>query len=194
MRCVTSRPMAEHDPLQIFIPRLNASGVSYMITGSVATITYGEIRHTNDVDIVIALTPGNAKKLLAEFPEEEFYRPPLEVAIEESARADRGYFNLPHHETGFRADCYIRSRDPLELWGFANRRCVELDGMPVWFSPPELVIIRKLEHFREGGSAITKHLNDIRSVLVCTDVDRVFIEEHVARMGLQEPWLACQPS
>jgi len=83
---------------------------------------------------------------------------------------------------------------PLELWGFANRRCVELDGMPVWFSPPELVIIRKLEHFREGGSAITKHLNDIRSVLVCTDVDRVFIEEHVARMGLQEPWLACLPS
>jgi hypothetical protein len=185
--------MAELDPVQIFVERLNASGVRYMITGSVATITYGEVRHTNDVDIVLALAPGNVKKLVAKFPIEEFYCPPLEVLIEEASRAERGHFNLLHHETGFRADCYIRSRDPLELWGFANRRCVELDGMPVWFAPPELVIIRKLEFFREGGSAITKHLNDIRSVLVCTDVDRAFIEEHVTRMGLQEPWLVCQP-
>lgn len=184
--------MAELDPVQIFVARLNKSGVRYMITGSVATITYGELRYTNDVDVVLALAPGNAGKLLAEFPEEEFYRPPLEVVIEESVRADRGHFNLLHHETGFRADCYIRSHDLLELWGFAHRRCVTLDAMPAWFAPPELVILRKLEFFREGGS--TKHLNDIRGVLICTDVDRAFIGEHVARMGLQEPWLACQPA
>ena len=185
--------MGELDPIQVFVARLNASGVRYMITGAVATITYGEIRHTNDVDIVLALAPAGAKKLLAEFPEEEFYRPPLEVVIEESARAERGHFNLLHHETGLRADCYIRSHDALELWGFANRRCIHLDGLPVWFAPPELVILRKLEFFREGGGTITKHLNDIRGVLVCTDVDRAFIEEHVARLGLQEQWLVCQP-
>lgn len=185
--------MAELDPVQIFVARLNASGVRYMITGSVATITYGELRHTNDVDVVLALAPGNAKVLLAAFPEEEFYRPPLEVVIEEAGRAERGHFNLLHHETGFRADCYIRSRDLLEQWGFRNRRCVMLEAMPVWFAPPELVILRKLEFFREGGGAITKHLNDIRGVLACTDVDRAFIEEHVARLGLQEPWLVCQP-
>ena len=75
--------MAELDPVQIFVPRLNASGVRYMITGSIATITYGEIRHTNDVDIVLALAPARAKSLLEAFPEEEFYRPPLEVVIEE---------------------------------------------------------------------------------------------------------------
>ena len=34
--------------------------------------------------------------------------------------------------------------------------------------------------------------NDIRGVLACTDVDRAFIEEHVARLGLQEQWLVCQ--
>jgi len=89
--------MGELDPVQIFVARLNASGVRYMITGAVATITYGEVRHTNDVDIVLALAPGNVKKLIAEFPDVEFYCPPPEVLIEKSSRADRGHFNLLHH-------------------------------------------------------------------------------------------------
>ena len=38
----------------------------------------------------------------------------------------------------------------------------------------------------------TPPIRDIRFILACTDVDRAFIEEHVARLGLREQWLVCQ--
>jgi hypothetical protein len=185
--------MAELDPVQVFVAPMNTSGVPDMITGSSATIAYGEIRLTNDVDVVLTLVPCKARALLSAIPDGEFYRPPLEDVLEEAVRAERGHSNLLHHKTGCRADHCIRSSDLLEQWSFRNRRCVMRGELPVWFAPSELLNVRKVEFFREGGGAITKHLNDIRGVLACTDVDRAFIEEHFTRLGLQEPWLVCQP-
>jgi hypothetical protein len=39
----------------VFTRRLEAQGLRYMVTGSVAAMSYGEPRFTNDVDIVIVL-------------------------------------------------------------------------------------------------------------------------------------------
>ena len=58
-------------------------------------------------------------------------------------------------------------------------------------APPEIVILKKLEYFREGGSE--KHVRDIRAMLAITDVDRAFIEAHIEQLGLREQWLVCQP-
>ena len=57
--------------------------------------------------------------------------------------------------------------------------------------PPESVILKKLEYFREGESP--KHVWDIQNILRLVDVDRAFIEAHVERLGLRDQWLACQP-
>ncbi|MEO6785750.1 MAG: hypothetical protein ABI318_06420 [Chthoniobacteraceae bacterium] len=35
-------------------------------------------------------------------------------------------------------------------------------------------------------------MRDIRFILACTDVDRGFIEEHVARLGLGVQWAESQ--
>ena len=55
-------------------------------------------------------------------------------------------------------------------------------------APPEYVITRKLEFYREGGSA--KHLRDIRSMLAISSelIDRVTLEDWVRRRGLQVEW------
>jgi len=53
-------------------------------------------------------------------------------------------------------------------------------------APPEYVIVRKLEYFREGGSA--KHLADIRAMLAVTDIDRAEIAHWVATRGLAGEW------
>lgn len=39
----------------------------------------------------------------------------------------------------------------------------DLEGETIIFAPPEYVIVRKLQFFREGGSA--KHLRDIQRML-----------------------------
>lgn len=56
------------------------------------------------------------------------------------------------------------SQDPLHQWALKNRRRERLDAKTeIWIAPPEYVIIRKLEYFREGDSH--KHLDDTRKML-----------------------------
>lgn len=157
-----------------------------MATGSIAAMTYGEYRVTNDVDIVLILPLADVGKLAAAFPLDEFYCPPADVLAVEAARAEHGHFNLIHHETGFKADIYIASHDPINQWALQRRREIQFDNSTIWMAPPEYVIIGKLEFFREGGSE--KHLRDIRGMLAITEVDRGFLEKEIATRGLQEAW------
>lgn len=59
-----------------FLRPLNQLDFPYMVTGAVAAIVYGEPRLTHDLDIVLDLRPGDGRRLIAAFPETEFYRPP----------------------------------------------------------------------------------------------------------------------
>ena len=55
-------------------------------------------------------------------------------------------------------------------------------------APPEYVIVRKLEYYREGGSE--KHLRDIRSMLAISgeQLDRAAMTEWIQRRGVQSEW------
>ena len=177
------------DLFLLYAKRFEALGLQYMVTGSVAGMLYGEPRLTHDVDIVVALPPSGVRALAAAFPLEEFYCPPEEVLLEESLRPQRGHFNLIHHESGFKADIYVANRDPLHRWAMAERRPIQIDGAQTWIAPPEYVIIRKLEYFREGDSE--KHLRDIASILrVSTDlVRRDVVDDWTERLGLTREWI-----
>lgn len=148
---------------RIFIDPLNQAAIKYMITGSVASIIYGEPRLTHDIDLVILLTNDNIKKLAECFPGDDFYLPPEEVIRVENSRTLRGHFNIIHNETGYKADIYLMGNDPLHIWGFKNRNKLSLDGEDIWVASPEYVIVRKLAYWEEGGSE--KHLSDIKSML-----------------------------
>ena len=170
----------------LFVRPLNRLGVAYMVTGSVASMAYGVPRVTLDIDVVIELSPAQAGLLPGAFPPDAFYCPPREVIGLEVQRASRGHFNVIHVETGFKADFYAAGADPLHRWGMARRRRVEMFGELVMLAPPEYVIIRKLEYFREGASE--KHLGDIRGMLdVSGDlIDRSAIDAMARERGLQE--------
>ena len=181
--------MSETDLFLVFVRKLNELGVTYMITGSVAGVLYGEPRVTHGVDIVVMLPPGPmVERFAAAFPIEEFYCPPPEVLMQEALRAQRGHFNLIHHQTGFRADIYLANRDPLHGWALRERRSIEVDGETVWLAPPEYVIARKLEFFREGGSE--KHLRDIEAILRVSGelVRSEVLQGILERLGLESEW------
>jgi len=145
---------------RIFTEPLEQAGLQYMAVGSVASMIYGIPRFTHDLDIVMLLSGTEAEHLCERFPPEIFYCPPVEIVKIEISRPLHGHFNLIHHETGCKADIYLFGRDKLHAWGLMRRRRIELpEGWGLWVAPPEYVIIRKLEYFREGGSE--KHLNDI---------------------------------
>jgi len=183
--------MEETELPWIFTVPLEAAEIPYMIVGAFATLTFGAKRTTDDLDLVLGLALDGLAEFERAFPEAEFYRPPRETLLTEIARTERGHFNLIHHATMERADCYLAGRDALQFWALKNRRRVEWEGRECWVAPPEVVILKKLEFFREGESQ--KHVHDIGRILQLMEVDRGFIEEHVERLGLREQWLVCQP-
>ncbi len=176
------------DYIALFTRALDEVGLTYMVTGATAAIVYGKPRYTNDVDIVIVLPTNAALKLSAAFPANQYYVPPVETIQAEAARARRGQFNLIHEESGYKADMYPAGTDPLNEWALPRRQKLELPGGSVWVAPPEYVILRKLEFFREGGSA--KHLIDIKAMLDVSGelLDRAALDDWITRLGLQAEW------
>ena len=184
--------MPEPDLFKIFVVRLNQVNAPYMITGAVAGILYGEPRMTNDMDLVIDLKASGIGRFIAAFPIDEFYCPPEEVIHTEINRARRGHFNLIHHESGFKADIYTAGEDELHSWGLSARKGIDVEGERFWVAPPEYVILRKLEYYREGRSE--KHLRDISGMLAVSgrEIDMDFLEKTVKQMNLGPQWRAAR--
>lgn len=178
--------MALPEPFRCFIEPLEGAAIPYCVTGSVAAGIYGEPRPTRDIDVVLLVRMNELPGFRAAFPIEHYYVPPTEVIVNELARGQRGCLNLYHHVTGFKCDLFFVVRDELHIWAIANRRLGTYGDSPLWLAPPEYVILRKLEYFREGGQ--DKHINDMRGMLAVTKVDRAFIEHHIERLGLAEQW------
>jgi len=164
-------------------------GIRYMITGAVAVIIYGEPRLTQDIDLVIELKVDDLQDFRKMFPSEEFYCPPEEVLKLELMRPLRGHFNIIHLDTGFKADCYTMGQDELHHWGMLNRKELSFEGDSIWVAPPEYVILRKLEYYREGKSE--KHLRDIATILSTSSekIDDVQLQDKIKILGLEKEWI-----
>jgi hypothetical protein len=184
--------MASTDPYLLFTRKLQSLDVPYMISGSVAATFYGEPRMTNDVDIVAFLKSEDIPRLESAFPPGEFYCPPAEVIRQEWRRPQRGHFNLIHHASGFKADIYLSGNDPLHTWGIAESRKEKIGEDEICLAPPEYVILRKLQFYREGGSA--KHLRDIHRMLLSLEdrYDRASLEHRIAQHGLSAEWASAR--
>lgn len=178
--------MEQSDLLRYVTTVLDRLKLPYFVTGSVATIFFGEPRFTNDIDIVVALPERQISDLCSAFPAEEFY------LSEESVRravASRRQFNILHPASGLKVDVMIPDDNPFNRGRFArSKRLQPAPDYDAAFASPEDVILKKMEYFREGGSE--KHLRDIGGILRISgeEIDRSYIEEWSARLGLSDIW------
>jgi len=117
------------DPFDLFLTfthPLEEAEIPYMATGSVASMLYGIPRFTHDLDLVLDVHGKDLSLFEALFPLKDFYCPPAEVVQLEARRAQRGHFNLIHHDTGLKADIYLFGREELQAWGLKHKRRIEL--------------------------------------------------------------------
>jgi hypothetical protein len=180
--------MREPELFLQFVRPLNRAGIRYVVSGSVAAIFYGEPRLTNDVDCIVFLNPDGCRKLFEAFPATDFYVPPLEIILAEMGREKNGHFNLIHHATGFQADFYPPGRDDMNAWAFRGKRTMDFAGETIPLAPPEYVIVRKLEYYREGHAE--KHIRDIRAIINVSgeQLDYAVMREWIQRKGLETEW------
>ncbi len=65
--------MTQDELLRHVVSVLEELKLRYFVTGSIASIYYGEPRLTNDIDIVVDLPEHSIPELCAAFPAAEFY-------------------------------------------------------------------------------------------------------------------------
>jgi hypothetical protein len=74
----------------------------------------------------------------------------------------------------------------LHAWAFQNIRKINIDeNSSIKLAPPEYVIIRKLQFYRNGGSK--KHLQDIEAMIEISGdkIDKNFVGKELKNRGLE---------
>ncbi len=178
--------MEPSELLRRFVEVLERLSVPYLLTGSMATIAYGEARFTHDLDVLVALPSNRVDAFCEAFSEPDFYC--YREAVMQAVR-DRFRFKIIHLESGLKIDVIIPDDSDFNRSRLARgvRLPVRAD-FEATYPSPEDVIIKKLEFYREGGS--DKHIRDIVGVLKVLGerVDREYITGWVARLGLTDIW------
>jgi hypothetical protein len=178
--------MEQSDLLRYLIETLERLGLRYFVTGSMATIFFGEPRFTNDIDIVVDLSVDRIPEFCSAFPSPEFY---LSEETVRRAVSRRGQFNILQPSSGLKVDIIIPADSPFNRSRFARATRVRPEpGVDAIFSSAEDVIVKKLEAYREGGSE--KHLRDIAGVLKISggNLDHTYIGEWAERLEVADLW------
>lgn len=180
--------MPEPDLIELFVRPLDRLQIRYLVSGSVAAMLYGEPRVTHDIDFVVFLRRSDVGRLAEAFPAPDFYVPPAEVIAVELTRESKGQFNIIHTDSGLKADLFTANRDEFHGWAFRNAHQYPVSGLTIRLAPPEYVIVRKLEYFREGGSE--KHLRDIRGMLQVSgdQINQTDLTQWVQRQRVEAEW------
>ena len=135
--------MTERDLLVDCLRRLNRAGVSYMLTGSMASNYWGIPRTTHDLDFVIQLPPSSIPKLAQEFQGDYYFD---EAAIRAASLQPPHQFNLIDMRSALKVDFwYLRPKPPFfERDMFARRMKIPVFGEPAWLATAEDTLLHKL--------------------------------------------------
>jgi hypothetical protein len=151
--------------VNLLIQTLDACGVRYAISGSLASSVYSEIRYTYDIDLTIQMTVDQVAPFIENVQELGWYISPEGVA---KAVTQGGDFQVIDGMVGVKADCYVTAPHitPRQQRTLARARIktYNAQGHQAVFFSPEDVILYKLEWYMLGKSE--KHLRDIGAILI----------------------------
>lgn len=145
---------------------------------------YAEPRMTRDIDLVVALEPGDTPRVRELF-EPDYYVPPDVEQIIQSRRL----FNMVHVKSVIKVDVIVRKDDDYRRVEFARRRPVELPGFRTWIVSKEDLILSKLRWARESASEL--QLRDVRNLLA-SGVDEEYLPAWAGRLGVSELLESCR--
>lgn len=141
---------------------LERCGVAYFLGGSLASSFQGEPRATNDVDLVVALSPEQVGPLAAALgPDFDLD----EEALRRAAR-ERTSWNVIYAPSVTKFDLFMLRDAPFDRAEFSRRRAIEVrPGERLFIKSPEDTILRKLLWYRTGGEVSDRQWRDVVQVL-----------------------------
>ncbi len=134
---------------------LDRLGIRYAVGGSLASGIHGEIRATNDIDVLIEIPEDRIHALVAAL------RPTFDVwedTVREAVKARRSFSAL-HIEWHVKVDFFPAGASPLDQHELARRLAVQLPAAPgtdVYVASAEDIVLRKLEWYRRSGDVLER--------------------------------------
>ncbi|MBI2329788.1 nucleotidyltransferase [Candidatus Daviesbacteria bacterium] len=153
--------------------------IPYLVTGGVAIVVWGRPRYTADIDIVIELKKKKVNKLVAALAKEGYID---EDAVNEALKS-RGEFNFIDNSSSMKVDFWILDLSEFDKTRLKRAVVRNISGLPVKFSSPEDLILRKLLWFNQSKS--TRQLEDIHSVMaiIKNQLDYGYLKKWARKQG-----------
>ncbi len=167
---------------------LEALGIAYQITGSVASSAYGIARATLDVDIVADLREQHVSDLITRLHKDYYVD---EERVQDAVRR-KSSFNAIHLSTMLKVDVFVlkdRSYDHVAFGRSRKDTIVESEN-PRRFAlaSPEDLILNKLEWYRQGGEVSERQWSDVIGIFKVQrqELDADYLRRWAADLGLAE--------
>ncbi len=167
---------------------LEALGIDYQITGSVASSAYGIARATLDVDIVADLREQHVSDLIMRLQKHYYVD---EERVQDAVRR-RSSFNAIHLSTMLKVDVFIlkaRSYDQVAFGRSRKDTIVESENARRFaLASPEDLILNKLEWYRQGGEVSERQWRDVVGIFKVQrqELDAEYLRRWAADLGLEE--------
>lgn len=162
---------------------LDALGVGWCLTGSMASVHYGVPRATMDVDLVAEMRPAHVRPF-REALGAAFYASPEAVG---GAVRRRGSFNVIHIDTAMKVDVFVLGDSSYERESFSRRRREVVAPFGPCFVPsPEDVLLSKILWYEKGGRVSDRQWGDVLGILRSRGpgMDGEYLERWAADRGV----------
>jgi len=178
--------MSQQELLKKVVAVLSASGIEYMLTGSVASSLQGEPRSTHDIDLVVLMLPDVAQKLVQAFPAPDYFLSAEAIA---DAIRHRSMFNLLSLSDGEKVDFWILTDEPFDRSRFARRRTQHVLELTLQVSTPEDTILAKLRWAKLSGGSEKQFTDALRVFEVQGSLlDLDYLDDWASRLNVDELW------
>ena len=173
--------MNERELLVDCLHRLNRTGATYYLTGSMASNYWGIPRTTHDLDFVIQLPSSAVAAIVREFSGDYF----IDEAAVRAAYQPPHQFNAIDTRSALKVDFWLPKPDLFDTEMLRRRLQVTLFGEPAWICTAEDVILHKLVWNRLSPS--DRQLGDAAGVVA---VQADALDKNYLRQWAQELKLA----
>jgi hypothetical protein len=161
--------------------------IPYYIGGSVASSFQGEVRYTEDLDLVINIQPSQAQSILNVFSK-DFYI--SQTAVDDALWERTLSFNVIDLATTEKADMFVMRSDAFSLVKMQRRQPYtpinQLD--PIYLCTPEDTILQKLVWYRMTQSESQRQWRDVLGVLKLQSdrLDFDYLQKWSAELNLND--------
>ncbi len=165
---------------------IESVGGSYFVGGSIASSFQGEVRSTNDVDVVVDLPLGRMAEFAAALG------PTFEVDVDSLRRAflegrSCNVFFLPWLT---KVDLFALGSRPFDEMEFSRRKRVVVrePDVSLVLKTPEDTILRKLLWFRSGGEVSDRQWRDVVGVAAVNagSLDEAYLDRWAQELDITD--------